>query len=135
MGTRDETREDVAGRSPGTGGVDMAALAGRVVGLLGGGAGNAPGGLASLGAAFEHAGLGAEFRSWVGPGDNLPITGAGLERALGSELLGRLAGPLGADPARVAAGLAALLPRVIDRLTPAGVIPEADSPAAAERRP
>jgi uncharacterized protein YidB (DUF937 family) len=115
--------------------VDAAALAGAVVALLGGEPGGSLGGLGGLEAAFGRAGLGAAFQSWVGTGPNRPIGAADLERALGAQAIGRLARSMGADPGRAAAGLAELLPRVVDQLTPAGRLPDAggDPPALARR--
>jgi uncharacterized protein YidB (DUF937 family) len=115
--------------------VDAAALARAAVALLGGEPSGSLGGLAGVRAAFERAGLAAEFQSWVGTGPNRPITPAELERALGADAVGGLARSVGAEPSRVAAGLAELLPRVVDQLTPAGVLPDgAGEPAALARR-
>jgi uncharacterized protein YidB (DUF937 family) len=133
MGLQQE-QMDATGSRP-TGGVDAAGLARAAVALLGGESGGSLGGLGGLRHAFEGAGLGATFQSWVGPGANQPITAAELERALGAEAVGRLARSVGADPARVAAGLAELLPRVVDQLTPAGALPEGGGdPRALARR-
>jgi uncharacterized protein YidB (DUF937 family) len=117
------------------GGVDVAGLARVAVGLLGGEPGGSLGGLGGLCAAFRRAGLGAAFDSWVGTGPNRPITAGEIESALGAEAVARLARSVGADPVRVAAGLAEVLPRVIDQLTPAGALPDAGGePRALARR-
>jgi uncharacterized protein YidB (DUF937 family) len=130
----DEQANDASDPRP-PGGIDAAGIARAAVALLGGEPGGALGGLGGLREAFAGAGLGAAFDSWVGPGPNQPLTAAELERALGAATIGRLARSLGADPARVAAGLAALLPRVVDQLTPAGMLPEGagDADALARR--
>lgn len=133
MGLMERT-EGAAGSSPGSG-VDAAGLARAAVGLLGAGEGRPLGGLSGLRAAFERAGLGAAFESWIGNGPNRPISASELASALGAEVVGRLARSAGADPARVAAGLAELLPRVVDQLTPAGVLPDAAPTAAASQLP
>jgi uncharacterized protein YidB (DUF937 family) len=118
------------------GGVDAAGLARTAVDLLGAARGGAFAGLSGLRAAFEQAGLGAAFASWVGMGPNRPITAAELVSALGPQAIDRLAKSVGAAPARVAAGLAEVLPRVIDQLTPAGVLPDdGGEPLAAANRP
>jgi uncharacterized protein YidB (DUF937 family) len=125
---------DATGSRP-AGGLDAAGLARAAVTLLGGEPGGSLGGLGGLAAAFGAAGLGDAFGSWVGTGPNRPITAAELERALGAGAVERLARAAGADPARVAAGLAELLPRVVDQLTPAGVLPEGGGdPRALARR-
>ncbi|HUO80076.1 MAG TPA: YidB family protein [Steroidobacteraceae bacterium] len=135
MGAEGEA-SDASGRRP-PAGVDAAGLARTAVALLYGAPGAGLGGLGRLRRAFEDAGLGAAFASWVGPGANRPLSAAELERALGAEAIAGLARAAGASPARVAAGLAELLPRVVDELTPAGELPggEGGAPAAARTGP
>ena len=118
---------------PDLGGADR--LAATVVAWLGAQPGAAPAGLGALAAAFERAGLGEAFASWIGPGPNRPVSAVDLERVLGAESFARLARTSGADPRRVAAGLAELLPRVIDRLTPDGVLAGSAASGAAAPRP
>ncbi len=127
MGDEQHSREQ-AGDRPG-GGVDAAGLARAAVALLGGEPGGALGGLAGLQAAFDRAGLGDAFASWVALGANRPVSAVELERALGTDAVGRLARSMGAHQARVAAGLAAVLPQVIDQLTPGGTLPAGDGDA------
>jgi uncharacterized protein YidB (DUF937 family) len=129
-----EQAAGAAGGRPG-GGVDAAGLAHAAVGLLGVARGGALAGLRGLRAAFERAGLGAAFASWVGTGPNSPLSAAELVSALGPQAIDRLARSVGADPARVAAGLAEVLPRVVDQLTPAGALPGGVEPLAAADRP
>ena len=129
MGERDGAMGATASRPAGA--VDAAGLARTAVALLGTEPGSALAGLGGLRAAFERAGLGPAFASWVGTGPNAPISGAELERALGADAVGRLARSAGVEPARVAAALAELLPRVVDQLTPAGALPAEDDEAGA----
>jgi uncharacterized protein YidB (DUF937 family) len=133
MGLDHESMDARGTRPPG--GIDATALARTAVALLGSDPGGSLGGLEALRRRFEGAGLGAAFQSWIGSGANQPVTASELERALGGEAIDRLAHSVGADPARVAAGLAELLPRVVDQLTPAGVLPDGDGdPRALARR-
>lgn len=114
---------------------DTTGVAAMATALLGGEPGGALGGLAALAAAFERAGIGAAFQSWVGRGPNQPISGAELTRALGEDWLARLTRATGQDSTRLAAALAELLPRVVDQLTPDGRLPSgAGEPAALARR-
>ncbi|MBS0396363.1 MAG: DUF937 domain-containing protein [Proteobacteria bacterium] len=113
------------------GGIDGAVLARVAARAIGAGRGGPPRGLGALAASFERAGLGHEFASWVGNGPNLPIDAAGLERALTPGWIALVARLCGRDRERVAAALADILPRVVDELTPAGVLPG----AAAGRSP
>jgi len=74
--------------------------------------------------AHHEAGLGEVVGSWIGKGDNLPVSADQLKEVLGSDLLGKLAGQLGMDPAQASGQLADMLPGLVDQLTPQGVAPE-----------
>jgi uncharacterized protein YidB (DUF937 family) len=84
------------------------------------------GGLAGLVQAFQDKGLGELITSWIGPGQNLPISPDQIKAVLGGGQLGQIAGQLGMDESRTAGGLAELLPQVIDSLTPNGQMPQGD---------
>jgi len=84
----------------------------------------AGGGLRGLVEKFNEAGLGEVVGSWIGKGDNLPVSADQLKEVLGSDLLGKLAGQLGMDPAQASGQLADMLPGLVDQLTPQGVAPE-----------
>jgi uncharacterized protein YidB (DUF937 family) len=83
-----------------------------------------PGGLGGLVQAFRQGGLGEIVDSWVSTGQNLPVSGDQLSSVLGSDLLGTLAGQAGVAPQELSSGLAALLPGLVDQLTPGGKLPE-----------
>lgn len=97
-------------------------LAGALVTLLGRRGDEGLGGFEGLEAAFEGAGLGAEFASWVAVGPNRPVGPTDVVRALGPSLTS-MAFATRTDPDRLALALADLLPRVIDGLTPDGQRP------------
>jgi len=63
--------------------------------------------------------------SWIGKGENLPISGEQLSSVLGSEALSELAAKAGLDSHALAGQLASVLPGVVDHLTPAGEVPAA----------
>ena len=84
------------------------------------------GGLAGLVSSFEKSGLGAMAASWVGTGQNLPISAEQIQQVLGHEQVQALAQKLGFSPQELSGQLANLLPQVIDKATPAGVIPQGD---------
>src|SRR6195952_1809473 len=46
---------------------------------------NGQGGLSTIVAKLEQAGFGAQVKSWIGNGQNLPITAEQLQQALGSD--------------------------------------------------
>jgi uncharacterized protein YidB (DUF937 family) len=117
MGLLDSVMGAVMGQVQQQGGV--AAVLGEL--LANDGAG---GGLRGLVEKFNEAGLGEVVGSWIGKGDNLPVSADQLKEVLGGDLLGKLAGQLGVDPAQASGQLADLLPGLVDQLTPQGVAPE-----------
>lgn len=72
---------------------------------------------------FRRAGLGETVSSWVSRGSNTPITTEQLERAIGSDTVNRMASNAGVARAGAASALAYMIPRVVDLLTPEGVVP------------
>ncbi len=85
------------------------------------------GGLPGLIENFKAKGLGEVVSSWVGTGENQPVSGDQIEHALGSERIDQIAQKLGIPKEKVSSGLANLLPQIIDRLTPSGRVPEGNS--------
>lgn len=78
------------------------------------------GGIEGIVQKFTANGLGAAAQQWVGNGPNPPITGDHIQQVFGNATVQQLAGQLGVHPTQAASGLAALLPTVIDKLTPNG---------------
>ena len=72
---------------------------------------------------FRRAGLGETVSSWVSRGSNTPITTEQLERAVGGDTINRMASSTGIARAGAASALAYMIPRVVDLLTPEGVVP------------
>lgn len=81
-------------------------------------------GLESLLGAFGAIGLGAEAASWVGVGDNRPISGDDVVRALGIDCVRAMGDSAGIGYQEAARQLALLIPPLVDFLTPDGRIPE-----------
>lgn len=82
------------------------------------------GGLGGLVETLTKAGLKDQVSSWVSTGKNVPVTGTQLESALGAGPLGEIAKSLGMSNQSAAGGLAAVLPQLIDHLTPDGNVPQ-----------
>jgi uncharacterized protein YidB (DUF937 family) len=82
------------------------------------------GGLSSLLRRFEENGLGETVSSWVGAGQNLPISAEQIEAVLGCDKVREYADKLGISTQDAAAHLAEVLPQVVDKLTPSGQVPE-----------
>ena len=72
---------------------------------------------------FRRAGLGEIVSSWVSRGSNTPITTEQLERAIGSDTVNRISSNVSVARAGAASALAYMIPRVVDLLTPEGVVP------------
>jgi uncharacterized protein YidB (DUF937 family) len=83
------------------------------------------GGLAGLVEAFHAKGLGDVVRSWVGTGENQPVSPGQLESVFGRERLEDLAKRAGIPLDAFKAKLAQYLPTVVDKLTPDGEVPDA----------
>ena len=83
------------------------------------------GGLAGLVEAFKNKGLGDIAKSWVGTGENQPVSPGQLENVFGRERLEDLAKKAGVPLDAFKAKLAEFLPTVVDKLTPDGEVPEA----------
>jgi uncharacterized protein YidB (DUF937 family) len=85
---------------------------------------NHPGGLSGLMQSFHEQGLGNLVSSWVGTGENLPISGEQIQQVLGNERVQQLAAKAGISPDVATSMLSQLLPTLVDKLTPNGQVPE-----------
>ena len=120
MGLLDSILGAVSGKTDGSGGATQ--LIGVLGGLL-----TQSGGLQGLANKFAQSGQGNAFQSWVGVGENQAISSDQIQNALGSEQVKALASKMGIDPAQASNFLADYLPKIVDKLTPAGKIdPAAD---------
>jgi uncharacterized protein YidB (DUF937 family) len=85
------------------------------------------GGLQGLIQSFQDKGLGGVVSSWVGTGENLPISAEQLTSVLGQNHLQEMAQKVGLPVDGLAEKLSGLLPQVVDQLTPNGEMPQAGS--------
>jgi uncharacterized protein YidB (DUF937 family) len=122
MGLLDSIAGQVLGSLGNTGGANAAP--GGLMDVVGGLLNSQPGGLSGLIASFEQNGLGGIIASWVGTGQNLPISAEQLQAVLGNQQVQAIAQQLGFSPQDVSTHLAQLLPQVVDKLTPGGTVPE-----------
>ena len=102
-----------AGESGGMGGL-LGSLLPMLGGLLAGG------GLQKVLAGFQANGLTAQANSWVGTGENEPISGADVRKVVGEEDLANIATALGVSEDEAANAVARVLPEVVDRVSPDG---------------
>jgi uncharacterized protein YidB (DUF937 family) len=110
----------------------------QITSMLGGGSEGAPasgplaivqmlasqeGGVAGLVQKFEGSGLGDTVQSWVGSGENAPISADTLHHVLGSDMMQQIAAKLGLPLDQASNLVAEHLPQVVDELTPDGEVP------------
>ena len=81
------------------------------------------GGLNGVVNQFQQQGFGDTIKSWIGTGQNVPISADQLHKALGPDTMNQLAARLGMSPQELATKLSTVLPQAIDKLTPNGVVP------------
>lgn len=81
------------------------------------------GGLAGFLERFDHAGLGETASSWINAGANTQISNEQLESVLGADTLNQIANQSGTNVETATSAAAFMTPRVIDALTPDGMIP------------
>jgi uncharacterized protein YidB (DUF937 family) len=89
------------------------------------------GGISGLQKMFQEKGLGGIAASWIGSGQNLPISADQLQSVLHSDALQQVAQKHGIDPSQLTSLMSTLLPHVVDKLTPDGQVSDAASAAAA----
>jgi uncharacterized protein YidB (DUF937 family) len=76
------------------------------------------GGVGGLISQLSQGGLAEQVQSWVGSGQNLPVSGEQIMQALGGGKVAEIAQQLGIDPQQASGLLAQVLPHVISHLTP-----------------
>jgi uncharacterized protein YidB (DUF937 family) len=119
MGLLDQIGGAVGGAlGQGKGGGIAAILLPQLISML-----SKPGALGNLTSAFQGAGLGNVLQSWLGSGQNLPISGEQVRQVLGSGTVADLAKSAGVGESETSNALAGLLPQVMDKLSPGGNLP------------
>jgi uncharacterized protein YidB (DUF937 family) len=118
MGILDSVKSALGGSSAG----NQSDLMSAVMNLVG----QQNGGLNGFIQQFSSKGLGDLVSSWVGTGNNLPISAEQIQHVLGSDTVKNIASKMGVDANSAASQLSNLLPQVIDKLTPNGKVPEGD---------
>ena len=82
------------------------------------------GGLSGLLGKFNAAGMSDKTESWVSTGDNQPVSGQEVRRALGDQEISRFAQQAGVSEDEASNQLASVLPDAVDQLTPEGKVPD-----------
>lgn len=107
-----------SGEKAAVGGGLVAALLPHLASML-----SQPGALTNLANGFQNAGLGHVLQSWIGTGQNMPISGDQVKQVLGSGNVADLGVRAGVNESEASNALAGLLPQVVDKLTPNGQLP------------
>jgi uncharacterized protein YidB (DUF937 family) len=61
--------------------------------------------------------------SWIGNGQNLPVSGADIKKAVNPQQLARVAQQQGVSPEQLCEQVAQVLPEIVDKATPNGQVP------------
>jgi len=99
------------------GNADSSAVQNALGGLLGNGDAPDMGGLIS---GLQSKGLGDIAGSWLGDGDNSPISAEQLKGAVDGNKLSQLASALGTDEGSVLSGLQDAMPQMVDKASSGG---------------
>jgi uncharacterized protein YidB (DUF937 family) len=99
--------------------VSQSDLLGGVMNLI-----NNAGGLQGILQQLQASGIADQVASWIGTGENAPVSGNQIADALGADKVSQIAQHAGIEPEHAATGLAQLLPQIIDKLTPGGQVPQ-----------
>jgi uncharacterized protein YidB (DUF937 family) len=84
---------------------------------------NQPGGLNGLIQRFHEQGAGDIVSSWIGTGENKPVSPDTVTNVLGADKVGELAQKAGVPGDQLSGMLASVLPHLVDRATPNGEVP------------
>jgi uncharacterized protein YidB (DUF937 family) len=117
--------EDILGQLTGQGSAqgrpELNSIADTVIKMLGD---SKSGGVSSLVKSFASKGLGDQVASWVGLTENKPVSGDQVSDVLGADKIQAIAKTAGIDLSKAKELLALVLPKIIDKLTPEGKVPE-----------
>ncbi|MEU2243495.1 YidB family protein [Streptomyces sp. NPDC018338] len=109
------------------GGGGAGGILGSLLGALGGAKSGGADGANPLGGLLDmltKSGLVDQAQSWVGTGENQPVSGAQIADALPDDTLQKVAQDAGVSPQEAADRIAQSLPQAVDKLTPAGSVPQ-----------
>ena len=81
------------------------------------------GGLSTILAKLQQSGLGPQVSSWLGNGQNMPISADQLKQVLNNDQVKQLAARFGIPVDQVLDVLAKQLPQTVDHASPNGTLP------------
>lgn len=104
--------------SEGSGKLDLMSI---ITGLIGGQGGA---GLGELVKKFTENGLGDVVSSWIGKGDNAPVSPEQVKDVFGEDGIQEMANKTGMNKEELTGQLSDILPKAIDKVTPDGKLPD-----------
>ncbi len=102
------------------GNIDATDVMGSLSGLLGGADGASQLDLGSIVSKLQGSGLADVASSWLGNGDNLPLSADQIGNLFDSDKLSSFASALNLDMDSVKSGLSGVIPQLIDKASPGG---------------
>lgn len=72
---------------------------------------------------LQSNGMDQHVQSWVGKGQNMPVSGADIRNVLDSQRLTQMAQKQGMSPDEMSDHVAQVLPHLVDQATPNGQVP------------
>jgi uncharacterized protein YidB (DUF937 family) len=94
-----------------------------LIGQFGGKDGKPGASMNSLLDNLNSAGAGDQVKSWIGTGDNKPISPEQVTKAFGADHIAQAAKDAGVSPQEAATELSKVLPQVVDAAAPTGQAP------------
>lgn len=81
-------------------------------------------GLQAILSAMYSNGMGQQAKSWIGTGQNLPVTSADVKKMVNPAALARMARQEDMSPDELCDHIAQALPKLVDQATPNGQVPK-----------
>ncbi|NUP53856.1 MAG: DUF937 domain-containing protein [Catenulispora sp.] len=73
---------------------------------------------------LKNSSISEQVQSWIGKGENKPVTPDQVTQALGPDHMNKIAQQTGTTPDQAAQTMATKLPTMVDKLTPDGHLPD-----------
>jgi uncharacterized protein YidB (DUF937 family) len=80
-------------------------------------------GLQGIIATMQSNGMGRQVHSWIGSGQNLPVSAADIKKTVDPQRLAKAAQQQGVSPEQMCEQIAQVLPGLVDKATPNGQVP------------
>jgi uncharacterized protein YidB (DUF937 family) len=84
------------------------------------------GGLSGMTSKLSNSGMGKQVQSWIGTGENEPVTGQQMQQAMDPNELHSMAEQAGMSDQEASEQLAQAVPQMVNQATPEGQIPQQD---------